>query len=53
MRDEPLDIFLMPAKQHPDLITKRVFEKIDESKGLDSNGQFISAVENTSKVFKK
>ena len=53
MRDEPLDIFKMPAIQHPDLSVSRVFEKVDESKGIDSNGQFISATPNTNGVFKK
>jgi hypothetical protein len=53
MRDEPLDIFQMPAKQHRELWVTRVFEKIDESKGIDSNWQFISATPNTNGIFRK
>jgi uncharacterized protein YfaS (alpha-2-macroglobulin family) len=53
MRDAPLDIFKMPAIQHPDLSVSRVFEKVDESKGMDSYGQFLSATPNTNGIFKK
>lgn len=53
MRDEPLNIFLMPEKQHPDLTVSRVFEKVDESKGIDVNGQFNMATPNTNGIFQK
>ena len=51
--DEPMNIFLMPAKQHPELTVSRVFEKVDESKGIDSNGQFNMATAITDKTFQK
>ncbi len=53
LQDAPLDIFKMPAKQHPDLSVSRVFETVNESKWLDSNGQFISATSHTTGIFKK
>jgi hypothetical protein len=43
----------MPEKQHPDLRVNRVFEKVDESKGIDANGQFNMATTNTNGIFKK
>ncbi len=48
-----MNIFLMPAKQHPELTVSRVFEKVDESKGIDSNGQFNMATAITDKTFQK
>lgn len=53
MRDEPLNIFQTPAVSHPEIGVSRIFEKIDESKWIDSNGQFISATPNTNGIFKK
>ncbi|NRH21094.1 hypothetical protein HOO68_03555 [Candidatus Gracilibacteria bacterium] len=53
LRDEPLNIFQAPAVSHPEIGVTRIFEKIDESKGIDSNGQFISATPNTNGIFKK
>lgn len=43
----------MPAKQHPDITVSRVFEKVDESKGIDSNGQFNMATTVANGIFKK
>lgn len=53
LRDEPINIFQAPAVSHPEIGVTRVFEKIDESKWLDHNGQFISATPNTNGIFKK
>ncbi len=53
LRDEPMNIFLMSAVEHPDLSVNRVFEKVDESKWIDSNWQFKQATINTDGIFKK
>lgn len=53
MRDEPINIFQVPAISHPEIGVTRVFEKIDESKWLDTRGQFKSATPNTNGIFKK
>ena len=41
--DHPIDIFKMPEITHEDISVSRVFEIVDESKGQDENGQFLSA----------
>lgn len=51
--DEPIDIFKMEAINHPDISVNRVFEKVDESKWLDLNGQFLSATPVTNNIFNK
>ena len=53
MFDEPLDIFKMKAITHPDISVTRIFEKVDESKWLDTNGQFRSASLVTNNIFNK
>jgi uncharacterized protein YfaS (alpha-2-macroglobulin family) len=43
----------MEAINHPDISVNRVFEKVDESKWLDFNGQFLSATPVTNNIFNK
>jgi hypothetical protein len=52
-RDEPIDIFAVQPVTHPELSVKRVFEKVDESRGLDEDGQFISSTLVTNGLFAK
>ncbi len=51
MRDEPIDIFAVQGVSHPELTVSRVFEKVDESRWLDQNWQFISATPITDSIF--
>jgi hypothetical protein len=53
LRDEPIDIFAVQPVTHPELSVSRVFEKVDESRGLDEKGQFISATPITTGIFAK
>lgn len=53
LKDAPLKIEDTQAITHPELSVKRVFEKVDESKGLDNNNQFLVATPVTNGVFKK
>jgi uncharacterized protein YfaS (alpha-2-macroglobulin family) len=52
-RDTPLDIAKVAPVSHPDLGVTRVFERVDESKWLDTDGQFVSATPVTDGVFEK
>ncbi|MBC7503547.1 hypothetical protein H7169_01120 [Candidatus Gracilibacteria bacterium] len=51
--DEPTNIFAVKSKNHLDLGVTRVFEKVDESKGLDKQGQFILSTHVTTGIFAK
>ncbi len=53
LRDEPIDIFQVQPISHPELSASRVFERVDESKWLDTNGQFISATPVSNGIFAK
>ena len=53
MVDLPIDISQVKPISNSELSVNRVFEKVDESKGLDSHGQFLSATANTTGIFKK
>ncbi|MBX9809011.1 hypothetical protein K2X92_01310, partial [Candidatus Gracilibacteria bacterium] len=52
LSDKPLDIFKTTAVTHSDLAVNRVFEKVEESKGLDTNGQFRQATPVINSIFK-
>jgi alpha-2-macroglobulin len=53
LRDEPIDIFAVQPITHPELSVSRVFEQVDESRWLDTDGQFISASPITDGIFHK
>lgn len=53
LRDEPIDIFAVQSIIHPELSVSRVFEKVDESRWLDANWQFISATPIMDNIFHK
>jgi uncharacterized protein YfaS (alpha-2-macroglobulin family) len=52
-RDTPIDIAKVVPVSHPDLQVTRVFERVDESKWLDTQGQFISAQPVSDGIFEK
>jgi MG2 domain/Bacterial Alpha-2-macroglobulin MG10 domain/Alpha-2-macroglobulin family/A-macroglobulin TED domain/Alpha-2-macroglobulin bait region domain len=53
LHDEPIDIFAVRPVTHPELSVSRTFEKVDESRGVDGKGQFISANPVTTGIFAK
>jgi uncharacterized protein YfaS (alpha-2-macroglobulin family) len=52
LSDKPIDIFKTSPITHSDIAVNRVFEKVEESKWLDSNGQFRQATPITNGIFK-